>query len=77
MTCCQQQCPENVQSFQVGGKENTAFLETATAADGLAEVDDELRACLRTNSQLLEKLEGEVLHAESLAVLLLQTQQAC
>lgn len=63
---------------QVGSEGKTAFSATATAAEGLAEVDNELRACLATNSQLLEKVEVEVLHAESLAVQLLQTsQQAC
>jgi hypothetical protein len=62
---------------QVGGDGETGFSATAKAAEGLAEVDEELRTCLRTNSELLEKLEREVLYAESLAVHILQTQQAC
>ena len=62
---------------QAGSSEETGFSATATAAKELAEVDDELRACLATNCQLLHKLEVEVLHAESLAVQLLQAQQAC
>ena len=57
-------------------KENTDGLSaTATAAKDLTDVDGQLRTYLQSNVDLLRKLENEVLHAESLAVQLLQAQE--
>ena len=56
--------------------ENTDGLSaTATAAKDLMDVDGQLRTYLQSNVDLLRKLENEVLHAESLAVQLLQAQE--
>lgn len=54
-----------------------SFTSTAAAADSLAKENEELQGYLHSNAELLKKLEGEMLHAESLSIQLLQVQTAC
>ena len=66
-------------ALQDSGKVQTqpGFCTTASAAKTLATENEELLTYLTANAQLLKTLEQEVLHAESLAVQLLQAPQVC
>lgn len=59
------------------GKENQGggLCATAHAAEALADVDEELRSHLHSNKILLDKLEHDVMHIESLAAHLLDVQE--
>ena len=59
-----------------GAKENgeRGLPLTAKLADTLADTDGQLRMLLESNAGLLRQVEHEVIHAESLAVQMLQTE---